>query len=433
MLIEFSVENFYCIKEKITLSFKAPGKKDELDEYYVIQPKKGLKILKLALIFGANASGKTTILKALNFLRKINIKSFNDKSVEFGFKPFIFDNKEKSTKFDLEFFINEKHYFYSVTLNKKAILEESLFFSIKRKTKIFERKTDIKKQVTTINFGEKIKLKKSSREMLISNTLSNDTVLAAFNKTNLESQLLKDAFDWFYHVLKPIIYSGTDLTDFIVNNMQKNKIGKKDIIKILKEADFSIDDIIINEKETQLDQLPKVIKLIFDDLKNEKEIEKIEDKIWKIDLNFVHTFKTKKYELEYRDESAGTKRYYQIAGIMALMIKNENIFLLDELEASLHPDLYKHFILTFLVNSKNSQLIATTHNRDFLNEKDMIYFPTIWFTEKKENFATDLYSLKEFSSRFVRKTKSLYNLYKIGKLGAIPYLGDYDLELNDDE
>ena len=109
---------------------------------------------------------------------------------------------------------------------------------------------------------------------------------------------------------------------------------------------------------------------------------------------------------------------------------NQKILVIDELEASLHPDLIKHFILTFIVNSRNAQLIATTHFRELLQEKDILRPDIIWFTERKKDQSTDLYSLADFDSSVIRKTSSYYNAYKIGKLGAVPNLRSYYLDLD---
>ncbi len=98
---------------------------------------------------------------------------------------------------------------------------------------------------------------------------------------------------------------------------------------------------------------------------------------------------------------------------------------IDELESSLHPDLFVHFLLSFLVNSEGSQIIATTHNREILNNKDIFRNDAVWFTDKTDTCATELYSLADFDSSVIRDTSNVYNAYKIGKLGGVPNLGDY--------
>ena len=110
--------------------------------------------------------------------------------------------------------------------------------------------------------------------------------------------------------------------------------------------------------------------------------------------------------------------------------KNSTAFPIDELESSLHPDLYLHFLLSFLLNSQNSQIIATTHNREILDNKDIFRNDAIWFTDKQESCSTELYSLADFDSSVVRNTTNILNAYKSGKLSATPNLGDNFIDLN---
>jgi len=113
------------------------------------------------------------------------------------------------------------------------------------------------------------------------------------------------------------------------------------------------------------------------------------------------------------------------------MMSEDYIFPIDELESSLHPDLLKQFLLSFLANSKNSQIITTTHHRELLLEKDILRNDAIWFTERSDEGCTDLYSLDDFDSKTIRSGNSIFNFYKSGKLGATPNLGDYYIESNE--
>lgn len=116
-----------------------------------------------------------------------------------------------------------------------------------------------------------------------------------------------------------------------------------------------------------------------------------------------------------------------------MLLKNGIAIPIDELESSLHPDLYTHFLLTFLINSKKSQIIATTHNREILNNRDIFRDDAIWFTNKCNEGSTSLYSLADIDSSVVRDTSNIFNAYKIGKLGGVPNLGDYYIQLSEDE
>ena len=125
-------------------------------------------------------------------------------------------------------------------------------------------------------------------------------------------------------------------------------------------------------------------------------------------------------------ESEGTKRFYSFAGLLALLIKTPTIFPIDELESSLHPDLYTHFLLSFLQNAQHSQLIATTHNRELLGDTDIFRNDVIWFTNKSEDCATELYSLADFDTSNI---KNFLNAYKIGKFSGVPRLFDTFIDL----
>jgi len=412
MLIEFSVQNFGSIKSKQTLSFEA-SKDKHLEDYYIIPTKiKGLRLLKLGLIYGANASGKTTVLQALDFLRDIVLKPKREKNESFYFEPFLFDKKtpNQNTIFNISFIQNDVRYDYEIELNKKAIVREKLDFYNPNKANVFTRTTDIKKQYTdSIIFGPKIKKDKNTEDNLKANTLCNNTVIGGFVKTNIENKELEDVRDWFSIYLSPIIDTRTRLSFFVTEKLKEEKknFDKKHIINMLNAADFDISNLIIEIKKDTIDK------------NNHLDYE----------VTFEHIVNKERYELAGYLESQGTQRYYELAGVLLLLINNSSIASIDELETSLHPDLFKHFLLSFLVNSKKSQIIATTHNREILNDKDIFRKDAIWITDKNKESATQLYSLSDFDSSVIRDTTSIYNAYKIGKLGGIPNLDNYHIEV----
>lgn len=437
MIVNFSVQNFRSIKEKVLLSFEATTS-DDLAAYYIINTStnnKELKLLKLGLIYGANASGKTTIIQALDFLREIVIDPFEKKTDRFDFKPFLFDEhtREENTFFSLEFIQNEMRYLYELELNENAVVNEKLYFYKPNKALVYSRSTELGKQLTTITFGGKITLNKEQKAYLEANTLWNNTVLGGFLKTNFESFELQEAMNWFKFKLNPIITPKTNLIGIVSDKIEKGDIIKSNVVELLKKADFNIHDIIIKKKALDIEPvlfeaISKYLSVSDKRLSGIKEAGKNETN----EIIFQHKYEdSKEYNLSYNVESAGTQRYYQFCGLLDLMIRNELIFSIDELESSLHPDLIKYFLLTFLVNSKNSQLIATTHYRELLMERDIFRNDVIWFTERKDDGSTDLFSLNDFDSSIVRNTSSVYNAYKIGKLGARPNLNDYYVELED--
>jgi len=431
MIVNFSVQNFGSIKDKQTLSFEA-DKSKHLEETYIVKIGEQ-RILKLALIYGANASGKTTILKALDFLRKMVLDPESKKTNELDFNPFLFDPKtpKQNSIISIEFFQNNIRYFYEVEFFKKAIVSEELFFHNPNKANLYKRRTNLSNQYTEISFGSKITTDKVFEKTLISNTLWNNTVLGGYLKTNIDLKELQEVVDWFKNYLHPLIYTRTALEGFVISKIVNGEISKSDVVTILKNADFNISDIAIQEEERKipdgfLEYLMKQVKVPNDDIKELEE----NGKLTSVKIEFEHTVNNATYTLPLDLESQGTRRYYGFAGLLALLLKKSAAFSIDELEASLHPDLYLHFLLSFLLNSKNSQIIATTHNREIFDNKDIFRNDAIWFTDKQESCSTELYSLADFDSSVVRNTTNILNAYKSGKLSATPNLGDTFIYLN---
>jgi len=416
MIINFCIQNFGSIKDKQTLSFEA-DKSKHLEDYYVINAN-GLRLLKLGLIYGANASGKTTILKALDFLRTLVLEPKIQKTESFDFEPFRFDENTPSqnTVFEIDFFQNNIRYFYLIELNKNAIVREELYVKNSHKSNVFKRDTDFEFELTTITFGNKINLNKNEKKSLETNTLWNNTVFGGFSKTNLKINELKDVIDWFNTYLTGFITPKTNLLALFEKKGLMDLLFQKNVIESLKKADFNI----------------------FGIEKNAYQIAQAYNKSYGINANnylvFEHNVKDSNYKIKYANESQGTQKYWGLAGFLHLLINKSTLLSIDELESSLHPDLFQHFLLSFLVNSKHSQLLATTHNREILNNKDIFRNDAIWITDQNNaDCATELYSLTDFDTSVIRDTSNIYNAYKIGKLGGVPNLEDYYIEIEDNE
>ena len=407
MIVNFSIQNFGSIKDKQTLSFEADTS-EHLEDAYVVHTA-GKRLLKLALIYGANASGKTTILKALDFLRDLVVNPKEKKTDILDFSPYLFDanTPEQPTELTIEFVYEGGCYHYEVAFMRQAVILEALYRDAPEKTLVYKRTTDIEEQLTKISFGDKITLEKSAQQILELNTLWNNTVLGGFLKTNINFEELRRVTDWFGSYLKSIIAPGTRIDTLITNKIKIREIDKIDVIRVLKKADFNISDIVIkNDSEDDISE-------VFDFFKGRMEY--VKPPTIQYSINNTH------YNLPMEKESEGTKRFYGFAGLLALLIKSSTIFPIDELESSLHPDLYTHFLLSFLQNAKQSQVIATTHNRELLGDRDIFRDDVIWFTDKGKDCATELYSLADFDTSTI---KSILNAYKIGKFSGVPHLSD---------
>ena len=139
MIISFSIQNFGSIKDKQTLSFEA-DKSTHLEDYYIIKGNDGLRLLKLALIYGANASGKTTVLNALAFLREIVLNPVEKKTDILAFQPFVFDTQtpKQNTILTIDFVWNDIRYSYEVEFNKNAVYKEELYFFNPNKASVYK-------------------------------------------------------------------------------------------------------------------------------------------------------------------------------------------------------------------------------------------------------------------------------------------------------
>ncbi|WP_316838872.1 ATP-binding protein [Pedobacter gandavensis] len=445
MIINFSISNYRSVKDKVTLSFE-PENSTDLGDYYFIEPCTGQKLLKLALIYGSNGSGKTTLLKGLSFLRALILTSTRDKHEKLNFWPFLFDEKSPKdpSKFELMFIANGVKYFYEISFTTEAIIYERLDFYSPNKSLVFERTTDQERQLSFIKFGAKAKIKKSQEAILEANTLWNSPVLNGFLKTNVDSNELRNVTDWFLKVLKSLISPNTSFEHIISKGLESKEISKNHVVQFLKKADFKITDLTVEKKVTEysgdnevVEEILKVLtKRIESTLPSNGSMFSAVESVETIEVEFQHSVlnngMVSKYNLPYKEESQGTQRYFQYSGLLDQMLRNPSVVLIDELESSLHPDLVKHFLLLFLVNVKQCQLIATTHYRELLMEREILRDDVIWFTEKKEDGSMELFALSDFDSSIVRDTTSVFNAYKSGKLGAVPQLSDYYINLDNE-
>lgn len=434
MLVKFKFNNFRSIKEFVELSLEASNSED-LEEYYVIKPNKKLKLLKVAAIYGANASGKSNILKALEFLRNLILEPVEKKTDKIKYDRFAFDEafKKGNSEFQIDFFHEGIRYDYRIILNPDFIVSESLYFYHPNRALVFSRETNEEKELAIISIGSKIKLSAEDKKSLEANTLWNRTVFGGLLKTNIDFPYVSDPLDWFGNTLRALVTPNLNLMVYISLKIEEGLINKERLIEILNKADLNVSNVILKDLKIKLENVHNIIMDFMEfDTDMQKEITRggvlntreifFEHKIEKEDGTVGNAL------LPYDEESLGTQRFYQFSGLIDMMIQKGQVLPIDELESSLHPDLIKHFLLTFLVNTRNSQLIFSTHFRELMNESEILRNDIFHFTEKKNDGSTDLFALSDFDTTTIRKSSSIYNAYKIGKLGAVPELNDTYIE-----
>jgi len=449
MVQYIKIKNFGPIKEEVELSFEAVLAEELSDDIYVVVMPDGCKLLKLAYIYGANASGKTTILKVFEFLRKLLLRPLQDKSATLDYEPFLFckDPLKAESSIELAFYANLIRHVYTVTFNHEAILTEKLvFFHSVKPTEIFSRDTDMEKRLATIQFGSKIKVPLKERDRLESNTLHNNTVLGAFTKTNTDIPDLNILNIWLSLFWIGMISSSTNVIDETAAMIAGNPQVNKWLDKFMNKADRQISKVhadkltptgaLIRDVDGTIKQFfPKGSFKLNTPIKSnaagvttgkfygDGDAYELNRKI-----EFTHHTDNGVFTLPIEAESNGTQRYFSLGGPLYTLVHTNSILLVDELENSLHPDLMKHFLQTFLANAEQSQMLITTHNVALMEEIDFIRRDALWFSEKKEDGSVDLYSAADFDSAVLRKGASLINAYRAGRLGAKPNLGSPYIE-----
>ena len=422
MILEFKVQNYLSFREEQVLSFD-PSSDKEYESQYCVQVKEGVKVLKLGLIYGANASGKTNLLKSLEFLRKFVLRQKSDKTESTGVIPFQFDDSciEKPSRFELTFYLNQIKYVYSVVLDDKRVIEENVVYYPGIQPAIFfERWFDEKKEKSVIKFGGTIDLKASDKKLIEGLTISNSSVFSAFSKANTEKSLFDDIFNWFSEDFMQMIHPKTDLFGWTSSRLEKDNLCRDFVLEVLQKADFNISSIDIDEEDIPIDEELES-KISSMDMPEHLKEEILQKKMLKAKaISFQHTTRLMEKNLPRKLESNGTIRFYGLGGVLNKLLSSNTFLCIDEIENSLHYDLVAHFIKTFLMNSNNSQLLFSTHDINLLNE-DFLRRDTVWFADKNEFGASELYSLLDFK---LHKNLSAYNAYKIGKLGAKPDLGE---------
>jgi AAA15 family ATPase/GTPase len=377
MILEFSVENTYSIKDRQTISFEAAGESD--DEHIINIGNK--KLLKLSAIYGANASGKSNIIKALDFYIRFSLDSFTMLKPEekISFEPFLFDEntRQSSGFFEIVFYFKNNWYKYQIRLNRENVLTE--YFSA-----IGDNDESI---IFSFDAGNNEHQYQKEDEELLRFVRPNATFLstaAQFNHTFLGE---------IYRHLKFTLggtFGELELLGYTRNMLFNEQIRIRDIIGLFDKAGIDhISGIMIEDRN---------------------------DEDRKEEIMFVHDYE-KKYILSFFSESMGTRRFFELAGPLWECIHHEKNLFIDELESSLHDDLIEFFIRSFLENTTNSQLLFTTHNQGLLDSA-LLRNDEAWFVQKDNDGGSDFFSLAEFND--IPENVSRRELYKAGAFGALP-------------
>ena len=429
MLIEFSVDNYKSIKEKVTLSMVASNYYKNLENNLIsLDKKKNEKLLRSSVIFGANASGKTNVIHALNVLQMLVLDSHKyQKGDKLFYKPFKLDDEylEKPTKFEIIFIQKEIKYKYFLSCNGEKIIEEKLYYFPKNRISVIFERTCTDK----FEFSKD----KTKQKFIAERTL--DNVLYLSNATKEKYELTTEAFNWFkekLHTIGPADHPS--LTDYTVDIINSDDSIRKKIMDAIEESDFGIKDISSESEKLDLhmeelpDKINNALKTILNEIEKKASVE-LDEKLERTLINTYHKGiskdgKEKNVKFDLDEESEGTRRMFSLIGSWIVALLMGKVIIADELDTKLH-----HYLQTFLIkkfnnpktNLGNGQLIFTSHNF-LLLDQELFRRDQIWFTDKNHKIgSTDLYSLTEFSER---NDKDILKAYMSGRYGGIPFIID---------
>lgn len=426
MIREFWVKNYLSIRDKQELNFLAKCPSSEL----VTEIAEGVFLYKLGILYGSNASGKSNMLIALDEVFRLLIQPKSDANQEIGgYIPFVL-TKDEPTEMFVSFYANGIRYDYEVKFKDKYILSENLYYYPKGSKSLFYERTYVGDNVQAeIKFGTSLKLFLKTQESIRENTLNNHSVLSVCRKAALKEDIapFNTLHNWIMANYHDVDGDGEKGLVEILKEAYGNPKKRKFYNTMLQKADLNImeyrptaeDRFVPNEfrERIQKENIPEEMK--------EALLRPTSDSI-----SFVNHSADGDFDIPIRWQSKGTQKYIRILEALFDMMTGSHVYYLDELGEDLHYDLLYYYLNVFIFNSEKSQLIITSQettllSQDLINENRGV----VWFVEKNRETASSEYSRGD--SFGLHKNLSLYNSYRIGRMGAKPELGSIFINLED--
>lgn len=420
MLIDFRFENFRSFKNEQTLSLVAYERLADglLSHSFETFRKDIPRLLKVAAIYGANASGKSNLIKALQFMRAmvVNLR-FASASGQIE-QPFRLakESLTKPTKFEVSLLLNGVRYQYGFSTLNEKVTEEYLLAYIKAIPQTwFERIWDERKGLYRYKYSPSFKGIKNTWEKA---TSSNSLYLTTAVSLNCEQ--LKPIFDWFEKKLV-VINELSPLNEFFTVARTLSRHDSSDVDNLLRAADIGLERTSVVKKEVSEKKLHLGAKI-----ENLRPDEEVRDKY---SVFFTHKHGNDFFSLPFEEESFGSQKLYKLAGPLLDMLDKDVTLAIDEMDSSLHPMVLEEILRLFNARQGpgTSQLIFTTHCDSLLENptspesiaEPLLRRDQIWFTEKNADLESNLISLQEYKPR---KNESIRDGYRRGRYGGIPLL-----------
>ncbi len=422
MIQSLSIENFLSFKDEVTISFEAT-RDTHLEDFHLVEVAKGIRLQKLGIVYGYNASGKSNLIKAFEFLNSFWLSIADSKDEATGIIPFMLDNESRNnpSSFKLTFFQNGIKHRYSLKITDDIVVSEKLeYYPGVQPAMIFDRKFE--KGISKIVYGPKIKISSIEEKEIAIKCIPNISVFASYIQVNTVINEIELVVDWIRTRIMQTIEPLTVLQKFSETLVGEDKSFKTYVLDYLREADFNISNIKSEKIEEEIPEefiaRAKMIGI------PENELARLEkEKVIRItDTEFEHSVINKGEEqrhfLPIDWQSDGTRRVFGLSGAIYKAVERNAFLPIDEIESKLHPRLVEYILEKFLKESENAQLLISTHYDNLFDEDDLLRKDNFWFTEKGEDGATKLYPLSGFTG--LGRISSLQKAYKFGKFGAVP-------------
>ena len=426
MIRDFWVKNYLSIRDKQELSFLAKGPSSEL----VAEVADGVFLYKLGILYGSNASGKSNMLNALNEVFYILVSSKSDASKKiYGSIPFAL-TKNEPIEMHVSFYANGIRYDYDVKFNEKYILNEALYYYPNKSKSLFYERSFVGENIQAdVKFGTSLRLQVKTQDSIRENTLNNHSVLSVCRKAALKEDIapFNVLHSWIMDNYHDVDGDGDKGPVEILKNAYNNPKKRKFYNTMLQKADLNI----VEYRPVVEDNLmPAEYREYF---QRENFPQKMKDELLKPTVDsvaFVNHSVDGDFDISLDRQSKGTQKYIRILDALYDMITASHVYYLDELGEDLHNDLLYYYLNVFIFNSDKSQLIITSQettllSQDLINENRGV----VWFVDKNKETASSVYSRGD--SFGLHKNLSLYNSYRIGRLGAKPELGSIFINLDD--
>ncbi len=396
MILKIEFENFYSIKDRIRIDFRAANINTALarELKHNVMEWNGVPVLKSVGLFGPNASGKSNILTAISFCCRMVLEShLNNEGAVFNFEPFKFDGmQDKPSKFLIDFVCENVEYEYAFELTKSRILAESLYhYPVGRRAKVFVRKAD-----GTYSFGNGVIAKTGD---VVLNTSDKNLFLSRASSMNREiGQKL------YRYFMNQFLLGLVNVNDMMV--LDSFNTYKRVILKALEICDTDITDIDVRKEQipapTVVPGQAELSYRLVDILRFKTVHRNQPDVMFDMDM----------------EESSGTRKLFQILLRLLDVVKYKKGIMMDEFDMGLHTRL-ADFILDLIHASEGSQLLFSSHNTNLIDVKSLRR-DQIVFVNKTENGATEVYSLYDFKD--FRENMDAEKGYIQGRFDAVPYV-----------